>query len=205
MKTYKFQLHSLARFVISEALIITLITLFCLPATVFATSRELAPATHKSTTVAPLATTIIVNVSNDADALNPAASCDTDAATAGDQCSLRSAIQHANALAGDDEITFNIPSTQPNCDPSVNRCRLNLTKALPDLGTNIRIISPGLDKITVRRNSVDDYRIFRVVGASEVTFSGLRVENGRPPGINAGGAIANEGSGTVEYRRQHLY
>ena len=191
MKTHRFKLSSSVRLVISEGLIITLITLLSLPAA-FATPREAA-----KTVALPLAGLIVVNVSNDADNLDPLSGCDTDAVTAGEQCSLRAAIQRANVLAGDDEINFNIPATQPNCDPSVNRCTINLTKPLPDLGTNIRIISPGVDKISVRRNGLADYRIFRVTGASDVTFSGLRIENGRPSGISAGGGVAHEGTGTV--------
>ena len=195
MNKYRVQLHSSGRRVISQALIVTLITLLCLPVASFASTSK-APSRAKS--FAPLAGLIQVNVSNDADNLDPNTGCDTDAATSGEQCSLRAAIQRANALAGDDEITFNIPSTQPNCDPSVNRCTINLTKALPDLSTNIRIISPGIDKITVRRNSIGgDFRLFRVTSATEVTFSGLRLENGRPAGITAGGAIVNDGSGLV--------
>jgi CSLREA domain-containing protein len=195
MSKYRFQLPSSVRRVISQALIVTLITIFCLPATSFA---RRSTGSTRTKTFALLASIIVVNVSNDADNLDPNAGCDTDAATSGEQCSLRAAIQRANALAGDDEINFNIPATtQPNCDPSVNRCTINLTKALPDLSTNIRIISPGIDKITVRRNGIGDYRIFRVTTASEVTFSGLRVVNGRPAGTTAGGAIANDGSGLV--------
>ena len=191
MKPHRFKLPSSVRLFISEGLIITLITLLSFPAA-FATPREAA-----KTVAAPLAGLIVVNVSNDADNLDPNSGCDTDAVTAGEQCSLRAAIQRANVLSGDDEINFNIPSTQPNCDPSVNRCTINLTKALPDLSTNIRIISPGIDKITVRRNSVADYRVFRVAGTADVTFSGLRIQNGRPSGISAGGGIAHEGTGTV--------
>ncbi len=195
MSKYIIQPPSSIRRAISQALIVILLTILWLPATSFATESN---ATPRTTTFEPFAGSILVNVSNDADNLDPNAGCDTDPATSGDQCSLRAAIQRANALAGDDEITFNIPSTQPNCDPSVNRCTINLTKALPDLSTNIRIISPGIDKITVRRNSIGgDFRIFRVTSASEVTFSGLRVENGRPAGISAGGAIANDGAGLV--------
>lgn len=193
---------SSTRLAISEALIITLITLLCLPSTALATLRgNVSPRKVGGSAVvaahAPLVGLIEVNTTSDADNLDPTTGCDIDAAAAGEQCSLRAAIQRANALAGDDEINFNIPSTQPNCDPSVNRCTINLTKALPDLSTNIRIISPGIDKIIVRRSSVSDFRIFRVTLAAEVTFSALRMQNGRPEGINAGGAIANEGTGIV--------
>ncbi len=38
-------------------------------------------------------------------------SCDVDAGTPGSQCTLRAAIQEANALAGSDNIYFNIPTS----------------------------------------------------------------------------------------------
>ena len=95
MKTHRFKLPSSVRLVISEGLIITLITLLSLPAA-FATPREAA-----KTVALPLAGLIVVNVSNDADNLDPLSGCDTDAATPGEQCSLRAAIQRANVLAGE--------------------------------------------------------------------------------------------------------
>src|SRR5687768_14992306 len=203
MKLHHFRLPSSARLAISEALILTFITLLCFPSAALATlsgsgsPRKLDGSAERAAP-APLVGSIQVNTTSDADNLNPSAGCDTDAATPGEQCSLRAAIQQANAVAGDDEITFNIPSTQPNCDPSVNRCTINLTKALPDLSTNIRIISPGIDKITVRRNgATGDYGIFRVTLGGDVTLSGFRIENGRRPGISAGGGIAHEGTGIV--------
>src|SRR6476646_2942878 len=50
----------------------------------------------------PFGLTITVNSSGDADALNPNTDCDTDAGTPGEQCTLRAAIQRANAVAGED-------------------------------------------------------------------------------------------------------
>ncbi|HEX6648677.1 MAG TPA: choice-of-anchor Q domain-containing protein, partial [Pyrinomonadaceae bacterium] len=146
---------------------------------------------------APLVGLIGVNTTSDADNLDPNTGCDTDAATPGEQCSLRAAIQRANALAGDDEIDINIPSTQPNCDPTGAHCTINLTKALPDLSTNIRIISQGIDKVTVRRNTTTEFSVFRIVFSSDVTLSGLRLTNGKPFGIAAGGAVAHDGTGIV--------
>ena len=144
MKRTHFQLPSFERLAIAQALIIILTTIIYLPVA-FATPSDTTPRTKLA--AAPLAGTIQVNVSNDADNLDPNSGCDTDAAASGEQCSLRAAVQRANALAGDDEITFNIPSTQPNCDPSVNRCTINLFKPLPDLSTNIRIVSPGFGNL----------------------------------------------------------
>jgi hypothetical protein len=34
-------------------------------------------------------------------------------------------------VAGEDAITFNIPATDPGCDPATGRCVINLTQALP--------------------------------------------------------------------------
>src|SRR5688500_1314760 len=198
----KLNLSLSTRRAVSQALIITFITLLGLPSAASATSRgNVSPLTVGGSAVgaahAPLAGLIEVNTTSDADNLDPNSGCDTDAATPGEQCSLRAAIQRANALAGDDEITLTIPTTQPNCDPTGPHCRINLTKALPDLSTNIRIISPGIDRTTVRRNSVDNFRIFRVTSSADVTLSGLRVVNGRPAGITAGGGVSHEGSGIV--------
>jgi CSLREA domain-containing protein len=58
------------------------------------------------------ATTFTVNSTADApDASLAGAACDTDLFTGGDQCTLRAAIQQANATAGADTINFAIPGT----------------------------------------------------------------------------------------------
>ena len=58
------------------------------------------------------ATTFTVNDTSDApDAFTTSNICDTDVFTSGDQCSLRAAIQQANATTGADVINFNIPGT----------------------------------------------------------------------------------------------
>jgi hypothetical protein len=45
------------------------------------------------------------------DAITTSNTCDTDGFKSGDQCTLRAAIQQANATAGADAINFNIPGT----------------------------------------------------------------------------------------------
>jgi CSLREA domain-containing protein len=58
------------------------------------------------------ATTFTVNSTADSpDASLAGAACDTDLFTNGDQCTLRAAIQQANATAGADAINFAIPGT----------------------------------------------------------------------------------------------
>src|ERR1700730_16554158 len=110
-----------------------------------------------------------VNSTGDGGDANPGDGlCDTGAG----ECTLRAAIEEANAHAGDDGIFFNIPPTQPNCDETGN-CSIALTQALTDLSTNNAISGPGPDKLTVRRSTGGDYRIFHVTSAGTVSFSGL--------------------------------
>jgi hypothetical protein len=61
---------------------------------------------------AQAATTFTVNETGDApDAFTTSNTCDTDVFTNGDQCTLRAAIQQANATSGADAINFAIPGT----------------------------------------------------------------------------------------------
>jgi CSLREA domain-containing protein len=57
-------------------------------------------------------TTFVVNGTGDApDASTTASACDTDLSTTGKQCTLRAAIEQANATPGADTINFAIPGT----------------------------------------------------------------------------------------------
>jgi len=61
---------------------------------------------------AQASTTFVVNQTSDfPDASTLGVGCDTDVFTNGDQCTLRAAIQQANATAGADTINFAIPGT----------------------------------------------------------------------------------------------
>jgi CSLREA domain-containing protein len=61
---------------------------------------------------AQAATTFTVNSTADTpDASLAGAACDTDLFTGGDQCTLRAAIQQANATSGADAVSFAIPGT----------------------------------------------------------------------------------------------
>src|SRR5918993_1357995 len=58
------------------------------------------------------ATTFTVNDTRDSpDASTAGGTCDIDVFSVGDQCTLRAAIQQANATSGADTINFNIPGT----------------------------------------------------------------------------------------------
>jgi CSLREA domain-containing protein len=94
--------------------------------------------------------------------------------------SLREALNAANAQAGDDILNFSVTGT------------INLTGRLPDVGSNIDIQGPGADKLTVRRDTGGDYRIFTIW--STATLSGLSLSNGRE---SDGGAVYNNGTTTL--------
>jgi VCBS repeat-containing protein len=121
--------------------------------------------------------TVVVDRTDDPDLLTtPSAGACTVAAN---DCSLRGAITAANANAGDDTIyLLGVSGT------------VNLTKALPDLSSNISIEGPGADQFTVRRSTGGDYGIFTVTSGSVVSISGITVSGGK---ANFGGGIFNHG------------
>ncbi|HEX8077137.1 MAG TPA: choice-of-anchor Q domain-containing protein, partial [Chthoniobacterales bacterium] len=94
-----------------------------------------------------------------------------------------------NAVGGNRSILFrqNLSGT------------IQLASALPNISTNISILGPGKDSITVRRNTGGNYRIFTITNATAtgpvVTISGLTITNGRAPFAafpsNSGGGIFN--------------
>ena len=110
------------------------------------------------------------------------------------RCTLRAAIQEANAELTDTTITFNIPET----DPGYNGISwtIDLLTALPDLSTSVAILGPGADLLTVTRNSDTLFRIFNVTSAVTIKIFGLTVSNGESY-LAYGGGISNETGGTV--------
>src|SRR5207302_11166983 len=117
-----------------------------------------------------------VDSTGDGDNVGPVTDCNDGSG----KCTLRAAIEAANAHAGDDGIEFSLPSGSV----------INLTKALPDLSESVAINGPGADKLTVRRDTGGGYRIFTVATQGTVTFSGLTISNGaNTPLDDIGGGI----------------
>jgi len=105
-------------------------------------------------------------------------------------CSLRDAIQTANAHPGPDGIFFDLPPGSV----------INLTTALPDITDSINISGPGADKLIVARSfGAVLFRIFNVTTTGTVNFSGLTLQYGF--GINDGGGIQNASTGTVNVNK----
>jgi CSLREA domain-containing protein len=115
-------------------------------------------------------------------------------------CTLRAAIQEANALSGAETITFAAAVTGS----------ISLNTALPDISGNLSIVGPGVSVLTVQRSTAGgtpNFRIFKINSGTTVAVSGLTISNGRTadgvpapnfgsPG-DSGGGILNAGTLTL--------
>jgi len=159
---------------------------------------ELIPKTNAQTVTPGLL--LVVNTTGDQDdAASPSSgACDVDLGAAGDQCTLRAAIEVADLFKGS-TIRIQIPSSEPNCDVN-DVCTINLGSKLPDLSTDMTITGPGADSLTIRRNSSDKFRIFNVTAGGTfeapaiVTLSGLTIREGDVPEALGGGIAIGFGS-----------
>ena len=102
-------------------------------------------------------------------------------ADAGGACTLRAAIQQANADPAADTIGFSVVGT------------INLTGALPNISTDMTIDGPRTGGLTVRRDTGGDYRIFTVNSGVTAAFNGFVIANGAAPNGAPGGGILNSG------------
>lgn len=135
-------------------------------------------------------TTLTVN--SDADVVDKAPG-DGVCATAGNVCTLRAAIQEANAFGGNDTIilpsgTYTLTIFQLNED--------NATGGDLDITGNLTIKGAGKNTTIINGNSID--RIFHIIGTSTVSISNLTIRNGNTNITAPGGGIYNEdGSLTI--------
>ena len=173
----------------AKALTFTLILLLTLPPATLASPRAAAPPPLKHGARAASSTRpaqaggllFEVNTTGDGSRVVGGASCDADASTPGDQCTLRSAIEAANANAGEDGIDIVIPASAPGCDAATGRCTIILTTDLPILTDGVSIVGPGPDKLTVRSNGGRIFHIGEGMVAwalSGMTITGSGHENG---------------------------
>ena len=102
-------------------------------------------------------------------------------------CTLREALKAANAQAGDDVIGFaaGVSGT------------IILSTALPAISSNIQIIGPGADNLTVQRSGAAGTPNFDVLRITSVTvvISGLTISGGSTE--TQGGGINNIGTLTL--------
>src|SRR5205085_9952013 len=101
---------------------------------------------------------------------------DHDNGTCDSDCTLREAINVANANPGS-TISFSVTSTIP------------LSSALPDITSNMAISGPGANQLEVQGSQSGlGFRVFNVTGGT-VTISGLTIDNGGA--ATTGGGINN--------------
>ena len=129
-------------------------------------------------------------VNNNADTFDAAAGNGVCADTNGD-CTLRAAVEEANALAGDDTINF---------AASLMNATITLTTGVQitvnGAGGTLQINGLGANKLTVDGGAGSN-RIFFTVGAATLTITGLTMQNGGAVGIGPDGGAINASGGTL--------
>jgi CSLREA domain-containing protein len=110
----------------------------------------------------------------------------------GDGCTLREAINAANADAGAETITFAPALT------SGGPATISLLTALPNITTDMTIQGPGANLLTVERNSGagTNFRIF-TINTGTVIISGLTIRKGVLASSGQGGGIFNNTGATL--------
>ena len=100
-------------------------------------------------------------------------------------CTLREAINAANALAGANTITFSVGGT------------ITLASTLPDITDAAGLTMDGTGQtLTISGNNA--VRVMQVGAGASLTLNDLTIANG----TGSGGGIAN--SGTLTITQQHL-
>lgn len=124
--------------------------------------------------------------------------CDTNLASAGDQCSLRAAIQQANATAGTDTITFVSSAVHKLARAGIDNTAVNGDLDITDSviirgrAPNTAVDGGGLDKV------------FSVFGTNTATFENLIIRGGRFKTNNLVSAGVQGGLGALTFNNVTL-
>jgi hypothetical protein len=121
--------------------------------------------------------------------------CETVAATR--QCTLRGAIEEANARAGIDDIDFKIPTTDPRYNPQTGQYSILLGASLPAITSSTNISGLGVKRLTINMNPFNVGRIFDVNTSGTVNITNLTIDRGVTPLNESGAGIRNQSTGTV--------
>jgi len=139
-------------------------------------------ATDVDTILAGCPSTLTVNDLGDTGDNNPGDRLCNDGTG---KCTLRAALQEANAITACTPLTINFSVTGT----------INLASALPILAhPNLTITGPGADQLTVRRNTGGDYVVFDINAGVIISLQGLTVSNGR---ASFGGGVRSAGNLTI--------
>ncbi|MEO0558609.1 MAG: T9SS type A sorting domain-containing protein [Bacteroidota bacterium] len=130
---------------------------------------------------------VVTDPGDDADADLTDDFCDADASRAGDQCTLRAALQTANQTAGRDEITFDLPGAAPHT--------ISVSAALPAVTEAIVLDGTSQDGYT-------DRPIIHIEGAGA---AGLVLQGGNSEvrglaigGFSVGIVLSGAGGNAIE-------
>ncbi len=127
-----------------------------------------------------------VNLTTDQHDASPADSvCDIDLATAGEQCSLRAAVEQANNLSSSDRVLFNLSSNSVITLTEANGGEIPILNNGQEGLNQLEIIGTGASNLTIDGGAGGN-RIFRIV--SYVTLSDVTLTGGDGSGDD-GGAI----------------
>jgi len=138
--------------------------------------------------------TFTVNATaDDSDAVIGDGVCETIAGNG--VCTLRAAIEEANAQPTDSTINFDLSPVDPGYNGT--SWTISLLSVLPELSSNLTIEGPGPSLLNVTRSSAGFFRIFTVTSTGTVNISGLTLSNGNADSENGGG-ILNENGGVLK-------
>src|SRR5438270_976160 len=147
----------------------------------------LCAATGVDTTQqAPFPEIIVVNSTGDGDdGFHGDGRCGT--AVGNGVCTLRAAIEEANAHTGGDGIFFSIPTTDPGY--SNGMWTINVPRALPDISDAVNISGRVADKLTVQLGGASAHlRIFHISATGTVNFFGITIARGQAPNDGSAGS-----------------
>ena len=124
--------------------------------------------------------------------------CDIDTVTAGEQCTLRAAVEQANALPSNDRVLFSLPASSTITLTTANGGEIPI-----DNNGTLEIVGTGANNLTINGGAGTN-RIFYTNGAV-VTISGVTLTGGNGTGTSSGngGAIYANG-GTLTLDRVHI-
>ncbi len=129
-------------------------------------------------------------VNNNADTSDAAAGNGVCADAIGN-CTLRAAVEEANALSGDDAINF---------AASLMNATITLTTGIEitinGAGGTLQITGPGADKLTIDGGAGSN-RIFFTTNAATLTITGITMQGGGSIGAGPEGGAINASGGTL--------
>lgn len=131
---------------------------------------------------------IVNSIGDDSDANSGNGVCETAAGNG--ICTLRAAVQEANAFAGDDAIQFS---------SLFNTAQTISLNGQIIISSNLTITGTGADILTLRNTAAtgSTSRVFNVSLGSTVSLSGMTITGGRLSSSNHGGGIFSNGNLSV--------